>query len=550
MLNMGCVTAQSPVRRQYSVTADGNVEAELPSWSLIEELVGELPEEADGHTQSLLMLAKEGAPKDELTKMVTDLKEKIEPWRTDAQATLQKSIDAVHACATAMEGSVAQWPEKKSKCDVQSNSHESCREEESKKFQSMMHWKGQRSEKKEIMDTECKIFDDVKKEVRAAKASYSNGNVESYMESVCDEFGALQPRYEDAKKKCAAAKAEHARVSELYETAESAHTAEKKVCNEKQTQTEVSYCQYALTTKGTCDSYGTCYEDKVAEYRLVKEIVESEEKLKKVEWRVYSRIECLLPVLGTDDADAIETCRKKTYSLEGIAYLEIPGKDACTIEAAYPGTNAYDTAHMAPLPDDAKGIPVAKCVGLSAQVVQAAAETIDCSSMGGTDCGTSLGSWAGPSTCVHQVSTNGGSCKSYCAVRNMACAKGMDNSGTCTLNEDGHDRQTTEENGCLQAWGDQICACQASCKPKSTATGGAGYNDGYRGWYDVQGCGTCLDYCRWVGNSGSGGSPTKLKHGESWWSCRLAGDSSTYSGKDHFSSWSYAKCSGEGAKAP
>merc|ERR1719162_1428495 len=164
------------------------------------------------------------------------------------------------------------------------------------------------------------------------------------------------PRYEDAKKKCAAAKAEYARVSELYETAESAHTAEKKVCNEKQTQTEVSYCQYALTTKGTCDSYGTCYEDKVAEYRLVKEIVESEEKLKKVEWRVYSRIECLLPVLGTDDADAIETCRKKTYSLEGIAYLEIPGKDACTIEAAYPGTNAYDTAHMAPLPDDAKGI--------------------------------------------------------------------------------------------------------------------------------------------------------------------------------------------------
>jgi hypothetical protein len=58
-----------------------------------------------------------------------------------------------------------------------------------------------------------------------------------------------------------------------------------------------------------------------------------------------------------------------------------------------------------------------------------------------------------------------------------------------------------------------------------------GYADAYRGWYDVTGCGRndkesrCLDYCRWVGNSGSGGNPLhKVTHGKSTWSCSLANE--------------------------
>lgn len=73
-----------------------------------------------------------------------------------------------------------------------------------------------------------------------------------------------------------------------------------------------------------------------------------------------------------------------------------------------------------------------------------------------------------------------------------------------------------------------------------------GYVDDYRGWYDVTGCGRCNDYCRWVGNSGSGGDPADaLTQGRSWWSCRLAGSSGdTYTPAGHFSSWSHEKCEG------
>ena len=46
-----------------------------------------------------------------------------------------------------------------------------------------------------------------------------------------------------------------------------------------------------------------------------------------------------------------------------------------------------------------------------------------------------------------------------------------------------------------------------ACLPPSTSTADSGWTDNYRGWYDVQGCGKCNDYCRWVGNSGSGGNP-------------------------------------------
>ena len=119
----------------------------------------------------------------------------------------------------------------------------------------------------------------------------------------------------------------------------------------------------------------------------------------------------------------------------------------------------------------------------------------------------------------------------------------------------------------------------ATC-PISSGTGDAGYKDNYRGWYDASGCGICQDYCRWVGNSGSGGDPSvKTSHHDSFWSCRKAGGKSFNPGTnqkdfcpdpsdtnirnvggcgtDNYSARGYygdtftlEKCSGQGAAAP
>jgi len=80
----------------------------------------------------------------------------------------------------------------------------------------------------------------------------------------------------------------------------------------------------------------------------------------------------------------------------------------------------------------------------------------------------------------------------------------------------------------------------------------AGYEDDYRGWYDVQGCGQCLDYCRWVGYSGSGGDPAlrtqtgiRSKKGGSYWSCDLAGSSNPYTDAGYFGTkFERKKCDG------
>lgn len=89
------------------------------------------------------------------------------------------------------------------------------------------------------------------------------------------------------------------------------------------------------------------------------------------------------------------------------------------------------------------------------------------------------------------------------------------------------------------------------CKPTSSSVEDLGWNDDFGGWYDVQGCGRCHDYCRWVGESGSGGDPTEqLEHEASWWSCRLAGSVQTYTDRGLFSSWAFPRCSEEGDPSP
>jgi len=92
---------------------------------------------------------------------------------------------------------------------------------------------------------------------------------------------------------------------------------------------------------------------------------------------------------------------------------------------------------------------------------------------------------------------------------------------------------------------------RAPCMEPQAELEDTGFTDAYQGWYDVQGCGVCNDYCRWVGRSGSGGDPkNRLAKGDSWWSCQLAGHSLTHTNLGRFGQWSLPRCDGRGAPAP
>jgi len=64
--------------------------------------------------------------------------------------------------------------------------------------------------------------------------------------------------------------------------------------------------------------------------------------------------------------------------------------------------------------------------------------------------------------CMLHVETKGKTCTEYCEAQDSSCVKAMDNDGICGLNWDGHERQSTKNNGCDQKWNDQICVCSRS----------------------------------------------------------------------------------------
>jgi len=107
----------------------------------------------------------------------------------------------------------------------------------------------------------------------------------------------------------------------------------------------------------------------------------------------------------------------------------------------------------------------------------------------------------------------------------------------------------------IQAVKLEAAETKAQCKPPNPSNVDSGWPDAYRGWFDVQGCGQCNDYCRWVGYGGSGGNPAeklKIHHGNksSFWSCRLAGDKAAQSPPGHFSTWAFRRCYGKGLPTP
>jgi len=330
--------------------------------------------EAKAVTSKLLMLA-EGTPSDDLLPFIQKLKKQLQPWHDKATETLKAAIKEIESCTAEMENGMHETEPEKGICSVKGTSHTTQRTDESAKCTSKEQAKADKAEKKEEMITECNAFKAVKDEVHSTTASYGGGDEGAYLESVSQQFcSGLLPRFKAAKEKCTTATAEHTKASEIYETKNTAYTVQKSASDTVQTEMDVTCCEYALATKSVCTSGDTCYEDKVEAYKAVEAIIKGEEKVKKVEWRVYSRIECLLPVLGTDNAAKIDECRAKEHSTShlDIEYPKIPEKSECTPEQDFPGTEAYKNAHFDNLPDNAKGKDVAVCAGMNAVSISVA----------------------------------------------------------------------------------------------------------------------------------------------------------------------------------
>merc|ERR1711892_1330354 len=73
-------------------------------------------------------------------------------------------------------------------------------------------------------------------------------------------------------------------------------------------------------------------------------------------------------------------------------------------------------------------------------------------------------------------------------------------------------------------WVSGTKACGNTVLPPKAVPSDKGYPGCDEGYFDAQGYGEALDYCRWVGNGGCRREP-------SWWSCKLAGTTEEYTPK-------------------
>ena len=120
--------------------------------------------------------------------------------------------------------------------------------------------------------------------------------------------------------------------------------------------------------------------------------------------------------------------------------------DALTMGGANVWVNAVGEVETTELADPCDGLDVP------------AGDTV-CESISGDWHGTiDLSGYNEDSVCTIGAATRGDNCKGYCAAMGRPCAYAQDNVGACGVGHD-HTRQSTEENGCLQNWQGQICAC-------------------------------------------------------------------------------------------
>jgi len=245
-------------------------------------------------------------------------------------------------------------------------------------------------------------------------------------------FAAHQGAYEVARQK--------------YLDADAALQAAIEAFNLQRALRDVQYCDWKSELDAACASFDTCYASKSDLYNKIivpriRSDMNARVEIFKAGETLIHQVKFLLGQTATQETPAVDTSR---YEL---LFPALDPKGECDLEIL--GASTW--------------VPTVSCE----------VEYAECPGLHETTCGTNL-NWhasVGVRTdatkrCVPGwAMTSGGTCKQWCDERGFVCLRAQDNhGGRCTLGPE-HTRQTTDENGCLQQWGDQVCECGLTTPP-------------------------------------------------------------------------------------
>jgi len=239
-------------------------------------------------------------------------------------------------------------------------------------------------------------------------------------------FSGQQGQYETARQK--------------FLDADAALQAALQAFNVQRALRDVQYCDWKSELEAACADFDTCYSEKSDLYTKVivpriQSDMDARKQIFKAGETLIHQVHFLLGEVDDQETPAIATDR---YELD---FPELDEKGECDLDVL--GASSW--------------VPTVTCE----------VQYVECPGLHETTCGTNL-NWHGSiqvrtdatKRCVPGFArTAGGSCREWCADRGFVCLRAQDShGGRCNLWPE-HTRQTTEDNGCLQKWGDQVCEC-------------------------------------------------------------------------------------------
>jgi len=325
-----------------------------------------------------------GTPFGKSVKQIRDLIEKdmmpkVLAAHEENQKTLNKLVKELRECGSTKITQIAQADKKKQIYLKTSPLHKTCREGEAGKHTEKIDCRNEEKDKKRIMKLKCKEFAMVAKRYgdeqangQIVKRGGSEGT-ESYVRrmtnTICGKYppggkggggkDGFLDLYMIAKEGCEKATKRYNAQVKKCDIIEKEYLGKKSECDNLQDQMDAAACKRAVEMKDACETYSECYFDKRKVHDSTEEMVKTEEKDRKAEWRGLKRMQCLMDAFGDGKvkSDEIETCRKQVHALDhlNIRYAKLPTLVSCNVPLRYPSSPEYKLAEFAMLPALAKG---------------------------------------------------------------------------------------------------------------------------------------------------------------------------------------------------
>jgi len=194
-----------------------------------------------------------------------------------------------------------------------------------------------------VKEAECNAFEEEKNKPNdpTGECAVNAMPREAWLGHIAQRFAGLNATFQLKKKKCEDAKGPcNYKVCDL-----SGLQSKRQECNTLLGDVQAAACGWATAKKVSCNNFDGCWKSATETYANLKATHESEQKQRKLSWRITERLKCLIAADGKTDKNAeIEKCTiapKPDTSHLNITFPNLPPNPGCQDPVLFPCNGPY-----------------------------------------------------------------------------------------------------------------------------------------------------------------------------------------------------------------